>query len=100
MNEFEQTPKGPIKMEAGAHHWLWANPPCTMQPGDPGAASSGFAHVGGSQNVFSLKAIIFVRALWPRSPEANLLLRVPLGKQHCKMATSQTNSSVYMCCAL
>ncbi|CAJ1365422.1 unnamed protein product [Effrenium voratum] len=30
MNEFEQTPKGPIKMEAGAHHWLWANPPCTM----------------------------------------------------------------------
>ena len=22
--------KKPINMEAGAHHWLWNNPPCSM----------------------------------------------------------------------
>ncbi|CAE7483716.1 hypothetical protein AK812_SmicGene1429 [Symbiodinium microadriaticum] len=30
MGEFELMPKKPVNMEAGAHHWLWANPPCTM----------------------------------------------------------------------
>ena len=30
MGEFEMMPKKPINMDAGAHHWLWANPPCTM----------------------------------------------------------------------
>ncbi|CAK9012403.1 unnamed protein product [Durusdinium trenchii] len=30
MGEFDQVAKKPINMSAGAHHWLWNNPPCTM----------------------------------------------------------------------
>jgi len=30
MGEFEMQARKPVNLEAGAHHWLWANPPCTM----------------------------------------------------------------------
>ena len=30
MGEFDLVPKKPLNTSVGAHHWLWANPPCSM----------------------------------------------------------------------